>query len=201
MTCPTSAPSRPWLRRLATGAVLALIASTALLASPLAGRAIYCIQGPKGEWALQRFKPLINAQGGTTFAELSFEGATLREVRLRRFFPDSELTFDYSFDAAGKLAALKGTVTVRTVGPALPGDPEPPVFADWLGEAELTPGSDGKIPPHHVIYTREKDRIEKPDDADKYVARFDDAPVYATVQSIPCATKMKEAEKMNAAQD
>ena len=46
-------------------------------------------------------------------------------------------------------------------------------MADWLGEAELTPGRDGKIPPHHVLYSREKDRIDKPENADAYVGRLD----------------------------
>lgn len=72
---------------------------------------------------------------------------------------------------------------------------------DWLGEAELTPGADGKIPLHHVLYSREKDRIDKPDDADKYIGQFDAAPVYKTVAAVPCAARMKEAEKMNATQE
>ena len=74
-------------------------------------------------------------------------------------------------------------------------------LADWLGEADLSPSADGKIPPHHVFYSREKDRIDKPENAEKYVGRFDDAPVYRTVQSVPCAAMLKEAEKMNATQE
>jgi hypothetical protein len=74
-------------------------------------------------------------------------------------------------------------------------------LADWLGEAELTPGSDGKIPPHHVSYSRDKDRIDKPESADVYVGRFNDAPVYSTIQAVPCAAMLKEAEKMNATQE
>ena len=60
---------------------------------------------------------------------------------------DSELSFDYMFDSSGKLAGMKGSVSVRTIGPTLPGETEPPLFADWVGEADLLPGSDGKIPP------------------------------------------------------
>jgi hypothetical protein len=164
------------------------------------GKAVYCTQGDKGDWTVQRFKPLIKVGGGTVFAEFSFDGSALKKVRLRRFFADSELAFDYTFDASGKLANLRGSVSVRTVGPTLPGDTDPPLFADWLGEAELTPGSDGKIPPHHVAYSREKDRIDKPDDADKYIARFYEAPIYKTVESVPCGAQMKEAERMNAEQ-
>jgi hypothetical protein len=172
----------------------------AVFAKDAAKPSVYCWQGPKGEWSLQRFKPLIKVGGGTVFAEMTFEGGALTEVRLRRFYDDSELAFDYTFDGAGKLAGLKGSVSVRTVGPTIPGETEPPVFADWLGEADLTPGSDGKIPQHHVLYSREKDRIDKPDDADKYVGRFFEAPVYATVASVPCGARLKEAEKMNATQ-
>ena len=74
-------------------------------------------------------------------------------------------------------------------------------LADWLGEADLSPGTDGKIPPHHVLYSREKDRIDKPENADAYVARFNDAPIYLTIQSVPCAAMLKEAEEMNATQE
>jgi hypothetical protein len=191
------------VKRLAACICLMTLAasSTVLAKDPGAKATIYCTQGAKGDWSLQRFKPLILVQGGTVFAEMTFEGSVLREVRLRRFFADSELAFDYTFDGAGKLAGLKGSVTVRSTGPTLPGETEPPLFADWLGEAELTPGSDGKIPPHHVQYSREKDRIDKPDDADKYIGRFLEAPVYQTIAAVPCAAMLKEAEKMNATQD
>lgn len=69
---------------------------------------VYCWQGEKGEWTLHHFKPLIKVGGGTVFAEMTFDGGALREVRVRRFFEDSELAFDYTFDGAGKLADFKG---------------------------------------------------------------------------------------------
>jgi hypothetical protein len=181
---------------------MTLAASSSLLAKEHATKAVYCIQGPKGDWTLQRFKPLIAVQGGTVFAELSFAGTGLGELKLRRFYGDSELAFDYTFDSAGKLTGLHGTVQVKTVAP--PGedtDGMPMVFADWLGEADLLPGSDGKIPPHHVVYSRESDRIDKPDDADKYIARFYEAPIYTSTQAVPCAAMLQEAERMNATQE
>ncbi len=120
-----------------------------------------------------------------------FDGRLLEEVRLRKFYKDSELAFDYMFDASGQLSALRGSVQVRFMPP--PGTD--PAFvaelADWLGEAELTPGNDGKIPAHHVLYTREKDKIDKPEGADVYVRRFDEAPVYRNTQSVPCAAMLK----------
>jgi hypothetical protein len=188
-------------RLVACAAGMALATSSTLLAKDPNAKAVYCTQDAKGEWSLQRFKPLIQLKGGTVFAEMSFTGSVLEEVRLRRFDMDSELVFDYRFDGAGKLTGLHGSVSVKTIGPTIPGETEPPVFANWVGEAELTPGDDGKIPPHHVLYNREKDRIDKPDDADKYIARFDDAPIYKTIQSVPCAAMLKEAEKMNATQE
>jgi len=181
--------------------VVVLTASATVLAKEPVGKTVYCWQGVKGDWSLQRFKPLIKVGGGTVFAEMSFDGGLLKEVRVRRFFADSELAFDYMFDGAGKLAGLKGSVSVRSTGPTIPGETDPPLFADWLGEADLLPGSDGKIPPHHVLYSREKDRIEKPDDADKYVGQFNSAPVYWTAQAAPCGAMMKEAEGMNATQE
>jgi hypothetical protein len=178
-----------------------LLASSSMLAKDPKAKPVYCTQGTNGEWSLQEFKPLINVLGGTVFSEMVFEGSVLQEIRLRRFFAGSELAFDYTFDASGRLTALHGTVQVRSVPP--PGAIVPPgfVLADWLGDADLMPDSDGKIPPHRVFYTREKDRIEKPYDADKYVGRFNDAPVYRTIQSVPCAAMLKEAEKIDATQE
>ena len=51
------------------------------------------------------------------------------------------------------------------------------------------------------MYSREKDRIDKPENADEYVGRFDDAPVFWTIQNVPCAAMLKQAEKMNATQE
>jgi hypothetical protein len=188
--------------RTVAGACAVLLASSSmLLARDPNAKPVYCWQGAKGDWSLQRFKPLINMQSGTVFAEMTFNGSVLEEVRVRRFYTDSELTFDYMFDGTGRLNGLRGSVTVKTPPVAGSADGERMLFADWVGEAELTPGRDGKIPPHHVAYTREKDRIDKPDNAETYVGRFNDAPVYPTIQSVPCAAMMKEAEKMNATQE
>ncbi len=188
-------------RKIAFVCAMALTTTSTLLAKDATGKPVYCWQGTKGEWSVHRFKPLIKVGGGTIFAEMTFAGGALEEVKVRRFFADSELAFDYTFDSAGKLAGLTGSVSVRTIGPTIPGETEPPLFADWVGRAELTPGSDGKIPPHHVLYSRETDKIDKPDDADKYIAQFNEAPVYRTIQSAPCAAMMKEAERMNATQE
>jgi hypothetical protein len=178
-----------------------LASSPTLFAKDTNSKPVYCTQGPSGDWSLHRFKPLIRVEGGTVFAEMSFTGNVLEEVKLRRFFSDSELAFDYSFDASGRLTALHGSVTVKSVPP--PGADPGAGFelADWLGEADLSPRSDGTIPPHHIYYSREKDRIDKPENADKYIGRFDQAPLYLTIQSVPCAAMLKEAEKMNATQE
>jgi hypothetical protein len=190
------------VRLSAAGAcAMVLAASSTVLAKDPPAKAVYCTQGANGQWTLHRFKPLIRVQGGTVFAEMRFDGPMLEEVRLRHFSVDSELAFVYTFDASGKLVGLHGGVTVKSVAP--PGaDPAMSVdLADWLGEADLTPGSDGKIPLHHVKYSRENDRIDEPIGAEKYVGQFDDAPVYRTIQSVPCAAMLKEAEKMNATQE
>ena len=188
-------------RWLAGACAMGLASSSLALAKDSGAKAIYCTQGVNGDWSLHKFKPLIQVNGGTVFTEMTFEGHVLEEVRLRKFYKDSELAFDYTFDSSGQLRMLRGSVQVRSVAP--PGaDPSFVVeLADWLAEAELTPGSDGKVPPHHILYTREKDKIEKPEGADVYVGRFNDAPVYRTIQAVPCAAMLKEAEKMNATQE
>jgi len=190
------------LKRRTSGVfAIVLAASSVAIAKEPNAKPVYCTLGADGEWSLHEFKPLIEVLGGTVFAEMTFKGSVLQEVKLRRFFAGSELSFDYTFDVTGRLTSLHGNVTVKSVPP--PGAVVPPgfVLADWLGDADLMPGSDGKIPPHHVLYSREKDRIEKPFDAEKYVVRFNDAPVYWTIQSVPCAAMLKEAEKMNATQE
>jgi hypothetical protein len=187
-------------RGIAGACAMVLVASSALARDPSA-KAVYCTQGMNGVWSLHRFKPLIRVEGGTVFAEMIFDGAALEEVRLRRFYSDSELAFEYVFDASGRLVALRGSVQVKSAPPPGAESGAALELADWLGEADLTPGSDGRIPPHHVMYSREKDKIDKPDGAEKYVARFDVAPVYRTVESVPCAAMMQEAEKMNATQE
>ncbi len=178
-----------------------LAASSTVLAKDPTPKVVFCLQEANGAWSLLQFRPLIEVLGGTVFTEMTFKGSVLQEVKLRRFFADSELAFDYTFDTSGRLTGLHGTVTVKSVPP--PGAIVPPGFelADWLGDADLMPGSDGKIPAHRVLYSREKDRIDKPYDAEKYVARFNDAPVYLTIQSVPCAAILKQAEKMNATQE
>jgi hypothetical protein len=189
------------VRRSAALAAAMVLASSPMVLAKDAAKPIYCTQEASGKWSLHRFKPLIQVNGGTVFAEMTFAGRALEEFRLRRFYKDSELAFDYIFDASGSLTRLHGSVQVKSVPP--PGaDPASGIdLADWLADAELTPDSDGRIPPHHVLYTREKDKIEKPDNADVYIGRFNEAPVFRTIQSVPCAAMLKEAEKMNATQE
>jgi hypothetical protein len=189
------------MKRVVGACAMILASSSTMLAKDPNVQPVYCTQGQNGDWSLHRFKPLIRVQGGTVFAEMSFSGHILEEFKLRRFYSDSELAFDYSFDASGRLTALHGSVQVKSVPP--PGADFGPglELADWLGEADLSPRSDGTIPPHHIYYSREKDRIDKPENADKYIGRFDQAAVYMTIQSVPCAAMLKEAEKMNATQE
>lgn len=180
---------------------MVLASSSMVLAKDSNSQAVYCTQSANGEWSLHRFKPLIKVRGGTVFAEMRFAGSALEEFRLRRFYKDSELAFDYRFDVSGRLIGLHGTVTVKSIPP--PGtDPQQALdLADWVGEADIMPSNNGKIPAHHVLYSREKDHIDKPDSADGYVGQFYNAPVYKTIQSVPCAAMLKEAEKMNATQE
>jgi hypothetical protein len=132
---------------------------------------------------LQRHKSLIDPQRGTVFAEMSFEGTVLGEVRLRRFYPNSEVAFDYKFDSAGRLNSLQGSVRV---------------FGEWRAEANLFPDEDGKVGSYRVSYSRGAGRVEKPENAVDYIGRFNEVPIYRTTQAVPCAAMLKEAEKMNA---
>src|SRR4030088_712700 len=85
-----------------------LMFSSFVFAAKRKTKAIYCTQSADGAWRLQRFQPLINPRAGTVFAELSFAGTMLEAARLRRFYPDREVVFDYKFDGAGRLTAWLG---------------------------------------------------------------------------------------------
>jgi len=165
---------------------LALSAAPAIVAKQPGVKVVFCVAGAQGRWDLRQFKPLIDPRAETVFAEMSFAGPLLLEFRLRRFYEQSEVAFDYKFDAGGRLNALEGSVTV---------------FGAWVGEANLFPDADGTVPPYHVLYSRNNQRVPKPDDAADYIARLDEAPIYRTIQHLPCAAMMKEAVRINATQE
>jgi hypothetical protein len=160
-------------------------APSARAEKPAQLKMVFCVPASNG-WSLQRFKPLIDPRARTVFAEMSLAGPLLLEFKLRRFSERAETAFDYRFDSAGRLNALLGSVTV---------------FGAWVGEANLIPDAGGNLPPYHVKYRRDDQPIPKPDDAADYVGSLDAAPIYLTVQALPCAAMLKQAEKMNATKE
>ena len=105
------------MKRYVACASVVLASASTSMAKDSNAKVVYCTQQASGDWTLNRFKPLIKVQGGTVFAEMSFQGRVLAEVRLRRFYKDSELAFDYVFDASGRLTGLRGSVQVRSTMP------------------------------------------------------------------------------------
>ncbi len=175
---------RPTAKILAIGC-LALAVPAIRAERPTQVKLLFCVPGSQG-WRLQRFKPLIDPRGKTVFAEMSLAGPLLLEVRLRRFAEKTETTFDYKFDAGGGLNSLQGSVSV---------------FGGWVGEANLFPSAEGTVSPRRVTYRRNDQPVPKPEDAADYVGLLDAVPIYRTVQAVPCAAMLKEAEKMNATQE
>jgi hypothetical protein len=168
---------------------LLFFSSSFLLAAPRKAKAIYCTQAADGGWGLQRFRPLINPEAKTVFAEMSYTGPVLETVRLRRFHPGYEVVFEYKFDAAGKLSALLGSVEAWE--------------GHWVAEANLYPEADGTLGTIHLKYYRsqEHDQISRPEDAQHYTGELSKVPIYRTTESLPCGGLLKEAEKMNATQE
>ena len=168
--------------------IVLLMFSSFVFAAKRKTKAVYCTQAPNGAWSLQKFEPLINPRAGTLFTELSFAGTTLEAARLRRFYPDREVVFDYKFDSTGRLTALLGSVEL---------------WGQWLGEADLYPEADGKVSNMHVKYYRASshDLINRPEEAEGYTAELTSVPVYRTIESLPCSGSLHEAEKMNATQE
>jgi hypothetical protein len=178
-------PRRNDIAKILVIACVVLSAHVARAAKPVEVKRVFCVPRPEG-WHLQRFKPLIDPRGKTVFAEMSLAGSLLLEVRLRRFAEKTETTFDYKFDESGQLNSLMGSVRV---------------FGAWDAEANLYPDADGTVPPYHVKYLRNNEPVSKPEDAVDYVGLLDAVPIYRTVQAVPCASMLKEAEKMNATQE
>jgi hypothetical protein len=169
---------------LAIGCV-AFAALVARAEKPTQVKLVFCVPGSQG-WSVQRFKPLIDPRAKTEFAEMSMAGPLLLEFKLRRFSEKVETVFDYKFDDSGRLNSLLGSVTV---------------FGAWVAEANLIPNADGSVLPHRVTYRRNDQPVPKPDDAADYLGLLDRVPIYRTVQAVPCAAMLKEAEKMNATQE
>jgi hypothetical protein len=165
---------------------LAVAAPSMVFAKERDVKTVFCVAGPKNSWSLQRFKPLIDPRAKTVFAEMSFANHMLLEFRLRRFSEAAEVAFDYKFDAAGRLNALEGSVKV---------------MGSWEAEANMFPNADGSMPSYQVLYSRNHERVSKPEDAVDYIGLLEKAPIYQTVQAVPCAAMMKEVEGMNATQE
>jgi hypothetical protein len=152
-------------------------------------KAVYCVQSADSEWDLQRYRPLINLRGHTVFAQMSFTGTQLEMVRLRRFHPDYEVAFEYKFNGQGQLIALTGDVEM---------------WGQWLAEADLFPDADGKVASPHVSFygpKKGRDPIPRPEDSQHFTAELDKVPGYRTIQSVPCASRLEEAEKIDATQE
>src|SRR5271154_1964541 len=113
--------------------------------------AVFCTRAVNGAWYLQGFPPLINPRAETVFAEISFAGKTVEEVRLRQFHPNHEVEFDYKFDTGGRLTALLGSVAK---------------WGEWVGETNLYPDADGTVGSFHVKYYKPgtQDLIAYPED-------------------------------------
>jgi hypothetical protein len=178
-------PRRNNIAAILTLACVAFTAPSARAEKPAQVKMVFCVPASSG-WSLQRFKPLIDPRAKTVFAEMSLAGPQLIEFKLRRFSERAETSFDYKFDAVGRLNALLGSVTV---------------FGAWVGKANLTPDAGGNLSPYHVKYWRDDQPIPKPDDAADYVESLNSVPIYLTIQALPCAAMLKQAEKMNATQE
>jgi hypothetical protein len=168
--------------------MLALLFTSSVFPAERKAKAVYCVRSSTGEWSLQRWRPLINPRSQMVFAQFSFFGTTLESVRLRRFHPDHEVAFDYSFNDKGKLTGLTGSVDM---------------WGEWTAEANLYPEKDGMIGPVEAKYysSGKRDRISRPEGSREFEDDLSKVPVYWTIQALPCGSRLQEAEKMNATQE
>jgi hypothetical protein len=173
-------------RQAGTAVLLALVAARAL-AKPVQERHRFCVRAADGTWSLQTYQPLISLTTRMTFEQVTYDGTTLRLVRVRSFDPSYELRFEYKFDAEGKMLSTHGFLKR---------------WGRWAAGADLFPDADGKVSRPAVNYFLREggNQIVEPDDGPEYTALFRNVPVYRTSQDIPCAGLLQEAEKMNATQ-
>jgi hypothetical protein len=168
--------------------VLSIALSGSLHAAKLKTRSVYCVDQGSETWSLQRYQPLINPRGKTHFVQLSFSGATLEAARLRRFYPEYEVSFEYRYDSQGRLTGLKGSVEF---------------WNRWIGSADLYPEEDGSIPQRRVrfISPRGGEEVARPEEWQDFDPLLRDVKVYRTIDSLPCGGRLQEVEKMNATQE
>jgi len=173
-----------------TSAVVLLMLSSSLYAASdkRAIKAVFCTRTAEGDWKMQSFQPLINAKAGTVFAKISFAGNAVEMVRLREFHPNFDVEARYNFDTSGKLISVLGSVGV---------------WGRWVGEADLTLGPNGVIASSDVRYFRpgSENRIDQPEGSGRYIRELDKVKIYKTVDSLPCAGQLQDAEKINATQE
>jgi hypothetical protein len=150
--------------------------------------AVFCTETPEGQWQMQSFQPLINPRAGTIFAKISFAGNVVEMVRLREFHPDFDVEIKYNFDASGKLTSVLGSVGV---------------WGRWVGESDLILDPNGVVQSSSIRYFRpgSQDRIDRPEGAGRYIRELDKVKIYKTVESLPCADQLQDAEKIHATQE
>jgi len=173
-----------------TSAIVLLMLSSSLSAASdkRVIKALFCTKTAEGEWQVQSFQPLINPKAGTVFAKISFAGDAVEMVRLREFHPNFDVEAKYSFDNSGKLLSVLGSVGV---------------WGRWVGEADLTVDPNGVLQSSDVRYFRpgSRDRIDRPENSGRYIRELDKVKIYKTVDSLPCASQLQDAEKINATQE
>jgi hypothetical protein len=146
------------------------------------------VKTAKDDWAVQKYRPLIDLHAGLVVEQVGYEGTRLDQVLMKRYDPAVQVTFDYKFDEAGKLTELHGFVRR---------------WGRWVCEANLYPLAVGDTGPLRVKYRGGMDgtEISDPDDGPRYEGLLKQVAVYRTVNEIPCAGMLKEAERVNATQE
>jgi len=180
--------SRIWCRNTVRLSVLTAIISSPAFAKPKEDQQRFCVQTHGGEWTVGSSRPLINLRAKQIIVQASYQGSWLEIVRVRRFDPEYELSFEYKFDQDGKLQSLHGMLQR---------------WGEWTSEANLYPDANGKITKPWIHYTGrsgEKDTPE-PEDGASFAPLFTQVQVYRRVQEIPCAGLLREMEKRNATQE
>jgi len=168
--------------------VLFALSSTVVFAKPRQDRNRYCVLSADGTWALQGYPPLIDLHSKLIFEQVSYEGPTLELIRVRRFDPAYELVVEYKFNPEGQNVAMHGLLRR---------------WSRWVAEADLYADGAGKVNRPDVKFYRAAggNVMTEPEDGSQYLGLFASVPVYRTIEDIPCAGLLKEAEKKNATQE
>ena len=160
--------------RVIAAAIFAIAATFTLTANAQTAKSTYCVRSQGTDWTRQDFQPLIQLNVEQTIAKVTYEGSTPRTVKLRKFTPDYQVSFEYTLDDNGKVIAVSGAVNR---------------WNKWVFEATSFHQTAKGLVPAEFQYSKIAGGLSIPEPADgrTFAAILDNAPAFQNLSDMPCA--------------